>query len=92
MKFIRSTPSHIVHQVDVMPEETDIYQLADNAFVMPMTSLDVNMSNNKPQQHKKKKRNKKTVEWAQVWYNFTQNTSVHGVKQIVEHQPFIARR
>ena len=35
---------------------------------------------------------KKTVEWHQVWFDFSQNTSFAGIKQVTEVQPFLIRR
>ncbi|KAK2144648.1 hypothetical protein LSH36_740g01072 [Paralvinella palmiformis] len=33
-----------------------------------------------------------TKSWSQIWYDFGTNTSLHGLKQIVEHQPYVVRR
>ncbi len=32
------------------------------------------------------------VKWRQLWYQYCQETTLHGLKQITEPQPFIARR
>ena len=36
--------------------------------------------------------NGEVTTWKSAWYNFCQDTTVHGLKQITEPQPFRTRR
>ena len=36
--------------------------------------------------------NEEVTTWKSAWYNFCQDTTVHGLKQITEPQPFCTRR
>ena len=38
------------------------------------------------------KENSKSSQWKEAWYNFTQNTTLHGVNYITGETPFPIRR